>query len=66
MADVVAIPVGKWALGYHHPTNASILKFEWTNRQPMTFAIQQDDAVKIAKQILAQYENPPPKRDRLN
>lgn len=71
MPEIDVILVGKWAVGYRHPKvgtgkGMTILQFEFDDRGAISLAFPPDDAEKIAKAILAQNANPPPKRSRLS
>lgn len=66
MAEFPVIPVGKWTIGFHHPTRSTVLTFEWTDRDAVNYAIPPDQAEELAKQILVNYQSAPPTRDRLS
>lgn len=71
MPELDVILVGKWAVGYRHPKvgaekGLTILQFEFDDRGPISLAFPPDAAEAIAKAILAQYANPPPRRSRLS
>jgi hypothetical protein len=56
--------VGKWSIGYALDapiTGFTLLQCEFTHRKPLTLAFRPEDAVTIAKAILVQHENPPPR-----
>jgi hypothetical protein len=67
MAQVEAIVVRKWALGYIHTApvpNGTLLQLQFTDRAPINLAFPQESAMAMAKAILDQYSNPPPQPDR--
>lgn len=51
---IKAVVVGKWSVGLHNPTGSTILTFEFTDRKPMTFLLDQMTANDIAQAIVAQ------------
>ena len=59
MAQVTAVVVGKWSVGFSKEKNVTILMLEFTNREPINLAIDRDRAIAIARAILDQYANPP-------
>lgn len=62
-----AVIVGKWTVGYsHNPVGMALLLFEFDNRPPINLAIPPDQAEAIAKAILENLRNPPPRRNRQN
>jgi hypothetical protein len=63
---IFSLSVGQWTLGYSQSTGASILKLEFTDREPLNLAIPPGHAVAIAKAILEQQANPPPPPHRLS
>jgi hypothetical protein len=66
MAEQQAILVGKWTVGFHHSTAGTILKFDFSDRDPIVLIVPKEQATELARGILSQYENPPPKRSRLS
>ncbi|MGX1323864.1 hypothetical protein AB7M17_007317 [Bradyrhizobium sp. USDA 377] len=67
MTKVDCIKVERWTVGL--PTDRddpkpTILLFDFDNRESINLAILPEEAVKIARGILEQYEHPPPPRDR--
>ncbi|MHC2619427.1 hypothetical protein ACVIW2_001459 [Bradyrhizobium huanghuaihaiense] len=65
---VTGILTNKWVVGLmaDSPANPkpTVLIFEFDDRENINLAILPDEAVKIARAILDQYENPPPPPDR--
>ena len=60
--QVSAILVGRWKIGLADtPPDArpTILMLDFDKREPINLAFPPDQAVEIARAILAQYENPP-------
>lgn len=49
-----------------HPTQSSLIRLEWTDREALTLALDPKAAGEMASVILVQDQNPPPKRDRLS
>jgi len=66
MANIEAIPVSQWSIGFHHPTRSTVLAFEWTDRAPLNFAIPEEHAVALARAILENYATTPPRRDQMS
>jgi hypothetical protein len=65
MAKIELIPVGKFAVGYRPSNKASLLRFEWTDRDPINL-ISEKHAVAMALAILQNYKKAPPKRSQMN
>jgi hypothetical protein len=61
-----AVMTGKWSLGYDAGRQLTILIFEFSDRQPIVVAISPDNAEQIAKAMLEQLRNPPPRLNRLS
>ena len=67
MAKTNALITGKWAVGYDHNNNGTVLRFDFAEPDPpLVLWIQRDDALLIARAILDHYERPPPKPHRLS
>jgi len=62
-----AIITGKWTVGYsHNPEGFTLLRFDFTDREAIILAIPPEAADGIAKAILENLTNPPPRPDRRN
>ena len=65
MTNVDAISVGRWTVGLASnspaPQKPTLLTLEFDNREPINLAFLADQAVEIARAILDQYQNPPPR-----
>jgi hypothetical protein len=68
LADIEAIPVGKWSVGWthHNPEGWTLLMLEFTDRAPINLAIPPEAAEGIAKAILENLRHPPPPPGRRN
>jgi|RhiMethySRZTD1v2_1073278.scaffolds.fasta_scaffold06315_11 hypothetical protein len=67
MAQLEAILVRNWAVGYVHSApipNGTVLQLQFTDRAPINLAFPQEGALAMAKAILDQYSNPPPTPNR--
>jgi hypothetical protein len=65
--QVSAILAGRWKIALaDSPSEArpTILMLEFDNREPINLAFPPDQAVRIARAILDQYESPPPTPNR--
>jgi len=59
MAEVQAIKIGKWSIGIDHRNQATVIRFDFLDHDPMMFVATSEDAQAIARAILNQYANPP-------
>ena len=66
MAEMTAIKVGRWNLGLIPADKTRILMLQFTDREPINLAIPSDEAIKMARAILEQENNPPPRRDQMS
>jgi hypothetical protein len=66
MAEIPVLKIGKWSLGYSQNLRGCVLALEFADHEPLNLAIPFDDAVQMAKAILDQQKNPPPRSDRMN
>ena len=64
--EIQAILVGKWVIGYDHASKHTVVRIEFSDRPPLHLAFAPENAVDLAKAILDQQQNPPPKSDRLS
>ncbi|WP_194482502.1 hypothetical protein [Bradyrhizobium sp. CCBAU 53338] len=66
MTRVETVVTDKWMIGLiaDNPARPTVLIFEFEDRENISLAILPQNAIEIAKAILAQYENPPPPVER--
>lgn len=63
---IQVIIAGKWSVGFSRSSGHTLLMFEFTDREPINLAIEQSQAIAMARAILAQAENSPSKPDQMN
>jgi hypothetical protein len=66
MVDMYALIVEKWTVAYAHEPRAALLRFDCPNREPIILAMRPEMATEMARVMLAQEKNPPPKSNRLS
>ena len=66
MANIQVLETEKWSLGYDRNSHGSVLKFDFSDRDPVLLFVQHENALAIARAILDQYENPPTNPNRLS
>lgn len=52
--SITAPRVGKWALGFSPSQGLTFLRFEFSDREPMDFAIPNEEADKIGAALVEQ------------
>lgn len=53
-SEIKAIVVGKWSLGHHAKERLTILRFDFTDREPLIIAVPNEEADKIAVALIEQ------------